>query len=187
MNSKSELTPERWRAIVENDRSYDGAFLYAVKTTGIFCRPSCKSRAPQIENVRIFQNAEQALAAGFRPCKRCRPDGALLPDEELAEQVAHIIATHYREPLTLKALADISHVSPFHLQRIFKRIKGVSPVDYIRQKRISEAGKLLASSNQPMAEIAAAIGIANADYFAVLFKKIKGQTPTEYRQMKRRK
>ncbi len=69
---KSELpiTSEKWKAIVENDKSYDGEFFYAVRTTGIFCRPSCKSRPPKRENIRLFKTAEQALAEHFRPCKK---------------------------------------------------------------------------------------------------------------------
>jgi len=186
MNSKSRLTPEMWRAITENDSAYDGVFYYAVKTTGIFCRPSCKSRVPQIDNVQIFFNAKDALSEGFRPCKRCNPAGALLPDEELAQRVVQIIEKSYRDPLSLQALADRCHISPFHLQRTFKRIKGVSPAEYILQTRIEKAVDLLAHSERSIAEIASMVGIANAEYFASLFKKKTGQSPTSYRQMKRR-
>ncbi|SCA86975.1 Ada regulatory protein/6-O-methylguanine-DNA methyltransferase [Bacillus glycinifermentans] len=185
MNDKSGLTPENWRAIVENDSSYDGVFYYAVKTTGVFCRPSCKSRVPHIDNVRIFPNAQKALSEGYRPCKRCNPDGPLLPDEELAERAALIIGERYHEPLTLSELAEMCHASPFHLQRTFKRIKGVSPLEYMSRKRICEAGKLLAASDETIAQIAAKVGIANADYFSALFKKKTGQTPTSFRQLKR--
>lgn len=185
MNDKFGLTPEKWRAIVENDSSYDGVFYYAVNTTGVFCRPSCKSRVPHIDNVRTFPNAQKALSEGYRPCKRCNPDGPLLPDEELCERTALIIGERYHEPLTLSVLAEMCHVSPFHLQRTFKRIKGVSPLEYISQKRICEAGKLLAASDETIAQIAAKVGIANADYFSALFKKKTGQTPTSFRQMKR--
>lgn len=158
MNSKSRLTPEMWRAITENDSAYDGVFYYAVKTTGIFCRPSCKSRVPQIDNVQIFFNAKDALSEGYRPCKRCNPAGAL-PDEELAQRVVEIIEESYRDPLSLQALADRCHISPFHLQRTFKRIKGVSPAEYILQKRIEKAVDLLAHSERSIAEIASMVGI----------------------------
>ncbi len=67
--SQEHIACEKWQAIILNDASYDGAFFYGVKTTGIFCRPSCKSRTPKKENVRVFQNAEQALLENFRPCK----------------------------------------------------------------------------------------------------------------------
>lgn len=72
------ITVEMWQAIVQNDSSYDDKFYYGVKTTRIFCRPSCKSRPPKIENVRIFQNVQQALSENFRPCKRCKPTGQRL-------------------------------------------------------------------------------------------------------------
>lgn len=80
-----------WQAIVANDASYDGTFYYAVTTTGIFCRPSCKSRVPKRENVRVFQDRQTAVAEHFRPCKRCRPDGLRLPDEEWIELIASYI------------------------------------------------------------------------------------------------
>lgn len=70
-----------WEAIVNNDSSYNGVFYYGVITTGIFCRPSCKSKCPLKEHVRIFESTDEAISADFRPCKRCRPDGARLPDE----------------------------------------------------------------------------------------------------------
>ena len=76
------LTDERWRAITQNDSSYDDVFIYAVTSTGICCRPSCQSRDPKKENVRIFNDVDEAVAAGFRPCKRCKPGGIRLPDEE---------------------------------------------------------------------------------------------------------
>lgn len=74
---------DKWDAVKQNDKTCDGIFFYAVKSTGIFCRPSCKSRLPKKDNVTFFNTADQALAAGFRPCKRCRPD--LLEFEPIKE------------------------------------------------------------------------------------------------------
>ena len=91
------VSNEQWRAIVGNDPSYDGQFYYAVKTTGIFCRPSCKSRPPNRENIGFFLTAEQALAAQFRPCKRCKPTGQRLPDEEWIAMVTVYIDRHYKK------------------------------------------------------------------------------------------
>ncbi len=95
--------------------------FYAVKSTGIFCRPSCKSRIPNRNNVRIFHHAEQALSENFRPCKRCKPNGITLPNEEWVEQIKDYIEKHYDESLTLDMLAEMCHGSPFHLQRTFKK------------------------------------------------------------------
>ncbi|MFT9846861.1 bifunctional transcriptional activator/DNA repair enzyme AdaA [Aneurinibacillus sp. REN35] len=177
------IPAEWWQAIIHNDASYDDKFYYAVKTTGIFCRPSCKSRPPNIHNVRIFLHAQQALSAKFRPCKRCKPNGLQLPDEEWVAQIIDFIDTHYYEALTLKTLADMCHGSPYHLQRTFKRIKGITPIDYIQQIRVSKAAHYLMATNKNITEISLAIGMPNPAYFATLFKKMTGYTPTGYRHI----
>lgn len=176
------LSDEQWRAIISNDSSYDDQFLYAVKTTGIFCRPSCKSRAPVKSNVRIFHNAEQALSAYFRPCKRCKPTGERLPDREWVEQIQTYMDNHYAEAITLAHLADVCHGSPYHLQRTFKRLTGITPMEYVQQKRIEEAKQKLVYTNKSVSDISLNVGMANVPYFITLFKKKTGYTPKEYRQ-----
>ncbi|WP_269773975.1 bifunctional transcriptional activator/DNA repair enzyme AdaA [Bacillus siamensis] len=176
------LTDEKWNAIIHNDVSYDGVFYYAVKTTGIFCRPSCKSRVPNKENVLVFDTAEAALKRHFRPCKRCRPNGLRLPDEEWVAQITEYIDGHYHEPLTLSVLADMCHSSPYHLQRTFKKIKGISPIEYIQKKRLAKAGDLLMHTEKTVMEIALTVGFLNTAHFATLFKKRTGSSPTEYRK-----
>lgn len=185
--SGERLTEEKWQAILCNDASYNDKFFYAVKTTGIFCRPSCKSRAPKKENVRIFQNAAEALSKDFRPCKRCKPTGQRLPDTEWVAQITHFIDENYRETLTLATLADMCHGSPYHLHRTFKRIKGMTPVEYVQQTRVAKAKSLLVQSDQSVTDIASAVGMPNAPYFITLFKKMTGHTPNEYRQQNRQK
>jgi AraC family transcriptional regulator, regulatory protein of adaptative response / methylphosphotriester-DNA alkyltransferase methyltransferase len=123
---------EKWQAIINNDASYNNQFFYAVKTTGIFCKPSCKSRVPKKENVRIFQKAEQALDTNFRSCKRCKPTNERLPDSEWIALITEYIDKNFTGKLTLKTLADISQGSPYHLHRTFKKIKGITPVEYIQ-------------------------------------------------------
>jgi AraC family transcriptional regulator, regulatory protein of adaptative response / methylphosphotriester-DNA alkyltransferase methyltransferase len=180
---EESMTDEMWQAIVLNDSSYDDKFFYGVKTTGIFCRPSCKSRPPKIENVRIFQDVQQAISENFRPCKRCKPTGQRLPDEDWVAQITQFIDTNYGETLTLETLADMCHGSPYHLHRTLKRIKGITPVEYIRQTRISKAIQYLTTSDKTITEIALAVGIPNTAYFITLFKKKTGHTPTDYRQL----
>ncbi|MBY8912083.1 bifunctional transcriptional activator/DNA repair enzyme AdaA [Bacillus sp. YC2] len=179
------LTEEKWNAIIHNDSSYDGTFFYAVKTTGIFCRPSCKSRVPNKENVVVFQTADEALAEHFRPCKRCRPNGLRLPDEEWVTQITEYIDSHYHESLTLETLADMCHGSPYHLQRTFKKIRDTTPNEYIQNIRVATAERLLKLTDKTVTEIAMAIGISNTSHFATLFKKKTGSSPTEYRKSQR--
>jgi AraC family transcriptional regulator of adaptative response / methylphosphotriester-DNA alkyltransferase methyltransferase len=177
------MPDEMWQAIVDNDLSFDGKFYYAVTTTGIFCRPSCKSRAPKKEHVRIFHDPQQALSENYRPCKRCKPNGKRLPNEEWVSQIEHFIQNNYAEALTLDMLADMCHGSPYHLQRTFKRIKGVTPAEFIQQTRIAKAMHFLSATDKTMIHIALAVGIRNPTHFVTLFKKRTGLTPTDYRQL----
>ncbi|MEW9700950.1 bifunctional transcriptional activator/DNA repair enzyme AdaA [Paenibacillus sp. SI8] len=176
------MNGEYWKAIVENNTAYDGRFLYAVKTTGIFCRPSCKSRLPNREHVRIFSTMQEALAESYRPCKRCRPDGLRLPDEEWVEHIAQHMEERFAEPQTLAVLAEQFYASAYHLQRTFKRVKGITPLLYLQQVRIDAAKRLLIETDLAMHVIAVQVGIPSAAHFATLFQKKTGLTPTEFRQ-----
>src|SRR5262249_44043433 len=125
-----------WHAVENRDRSFDGAFVFAVSTTSIYCRPSCPSKHPDKRNVRFFAIPEAARQAGFRACLRCKPDDAETSDPhvELTRRIcAHIenqLDQASVEPITLKALGRELSVSPFHLQRTFKRVLGISPHEY---------------------------------------------------------
>jgi AraC family transcriptional regulator of adaptative response/methylated-DNA-[protein]-cysteine methyltransferase len=125
---------ERWDAVARREPQADGAFFYAVKTTGVFCRPSCASRQPRRENVAFFADANAARAAGYRDCKRCQPGG--LPRElEIVNRACAALDADPQQRLTLAQLSDAVHVSPFHLQRLFKRVVGVSPRQYQAAQR----------------------------------------------------
>jgi len=176
------ITTEQWQAIVNNDSSYDGQFWYAVRTTGIFCRPSCKSKAPRPQNVTIFADPDQALHAQYRPCKRCKPTGERLPDQEWIAVITQYIDQHYTEPLTLHGLAEIGHGSPYHLHRTFKKVMNITPVEYIQRCRIDQACQELITTNHSMTAIGLNIGIPNTSYFVTLFKKKIGITPAQYRK-----
>lgn len=180
---KPTLIPDTfWKAIVDNDAFFDDQFFYGVKTTGIFCRPSCKSRLPKRENVRIFKNAYAALDENFRPCKRCRPDGLNLPAEEWIDQIAEWIDAHFTDAVALETLAETFHGSPYHLQRLFKQFKGQSPLAYTQQKRLEKTLQLLQASELPIAEIASSAGFGSTAYFITFFKKSTGLTPARYRK-----
>lgn len=183
LNDAEMMTNEKWQAIINNDAAYNNQFFYAVKTTGIFCKPSCKSRVPKKENVRIFPSAEQALHANFRPCKRCKPTNEKLPDSEWVALITKYIDKNFMKKLTLETLADIAHGSPYHLHRTFKKVKGITPVEYIQGVRINAAKEYLIKTNQAIADISISVGMPNTPYFITLFKKKTGYTPAQYRQL----
>ncbi|MBO9602684.1 MAG: methylated-DNA--[protein]-cysteine S-methyltransferase [Novosphingobium sp.] len=128
------------QAFAARDRSQDGRFVVAVTTTGIYCRPSCPARRPRPENTRYFSANRDAEAAGFRPCKRCRPDEAARDEAAVHEALAAIRAAD--APLALDALSALTGYSPAHFQRVFKRLTGLSPAAYgraLREERAREA------------------------------------------------
>jgi len=130
--------PELWNAVLTRDGSRDGSFVFAVKSTGIYCRPSCPARRPRPEQVSFFQLPEAAEREGFRPCKRCHPHRvpATDPRIELVRRICHAIDEHDEEPQTLKTLQAETGVSAHHLQRTFKEMMGVSPRQYAESQRL---------------------------------------------------
>jgi AraC family transcriptional regulator of adaptative response/methylated-DNA-[protein]-cysteine methyltransferase len=127
-----------WDAVATRDRAMDSVFLYAVLSTGVYCRPSCPSRRPKPENVVFFRNKTAAERAGFRACKRCKPEiaDAPHPNSELVEKVCRYIDAHSDEPATLEALSRAIGLSPFHLQRTFKSLTGITPRAYANSRRL---------------------------------------------------
>jgi AraC family transcriptional regulator, regulatory protein of adaptative response / methylphosphotriester-DNA alkyltransferase methyltransferase len=178
------MNDEYWQAIVLSDASYDGKFYYGVMTTGIFCRPSCRSRVPVKTNVKLFANSSLAIADNFRPCKRCKPDGGRLPNDEWVALIVSVIESRYTESLTLDKLAEMFHWSPYHLQRTFKRIQGLSPADFLLKTRIARAKDLLAKTNLSVMDIALAVGIPNTSHFSTQFLNQTGSSPTLFRKTK---
>lgn len=126
-----------WQAVLDRDRQYDGRFVFAVRTTGIYCRPSCPARRPKRKNVRFFDQPVQAKAAGFRPCQRCHPGQTTPPEPnlELAQAICRVLDDQADRPPTLEELGQQFGMSPFHLQRTFKRIVGVTPKQYAAARR----------------------------------------------------
>ena len=127
-----------WDAVATRDRSMDGVFYYAVLSTGIYCRPSCPSKRPRRENVVFFRASEAAEHAGFRPCKRCKPEAAATsdPNGQLVEKICRHIDAHPGEPVTLASLSRALGMSPFHLQRTFKARTGITPRAYSDSRRL---------------------------------------------------
>lgn len=129
-----------WRAFEQRDRTRDGEFVGAVRTTGIYCKPSCPARRPLRHNVSFFVDGAQAREAGFRPCLRCRPD-EVSREAAAIEQARALLASD--EPPVLDALAAAVGYAPHHFQRLFKRATGLSPAAYARAQRLKRAQDLL--------------------------------------------
>ncbi|HEX5690118.1 MAG TPA: bifunctional DNA-binding transcriptional regulator/O6-methylguanine-DNA methyltransferase Ada [Roseiflexaceae bacterium] len=129
-----------WQAIQARDTSADGMFIYAVRSTGIYCRPTCPSRRPNREQVVFFQLPAAAERAGFRPCRRCHPDEAALrePQVELIQRACHYIAERLDSAPTLEDIGREVGLSPHHLQRTFKRIMGITPRQYADACRLGQ-------------------------------------------------
>lgn len=180
-----KLSDEYWQAILTNNANYNHLFYYGVVTTGIFCRPSCKSKAPKKENVLIFEHTGHAIAANFRPCKRCKPTGEKLPDTEWIELVTAYINENYQKNLSLITLAEAVKGSPYHLHRTFKKETNQTPTQYIQQIRITKTKQLLTETNLDIETIGSLVGLKNTTYLITLFKKSTGETPLQYRKRRR--
>ncbi len=130
---------QRWKAVCDRRKDADGTFFYGVRTTGVFCRPSCSSRRAKRENVTFFATSEQALADRYRPCLRCRPlaGDQVVPATQAMIAVARHIDEHAHEPLTLVHLAKLAKQSPFHVQRSFKACFGLTPKQYHQAARLA--------------------------------------------------
>lgn len=134
---------EMWRAVVENDASCDGRFFYAVQSTGIYCRPSCKSKPPRRENIRFFETARQAESAGFCPCKRCRSDLAdYQPVREIAKKAKKLLEDSFYEGCALNRELRQLGVSRRRMAEIFREEYGLTLSEYAGNLRGLEAKRL---------------------------------------------
>ena len=172
-----------WRGVLERDRRLDGAFVFAVRSTGIYCRPSCPSRRPARKQVTFFPLPEAAERAGFRPCRRCRPreTRASNPQAELVRRVCAQIDSNLDAPLGLQALSALAGTSPFHLQRTFKRLMGISPREYADARRLHRFKAHLREGK----EVTDAIYEAGYGSSSRLYERASsqlGMTPATYRR-----
>lgn len=130
---ESSPADPRWLAVLARDPHTDGTFWYAVRTTRVYCRPSCPSRHARRENVTFYETPEAARADGYRPCLRCQPD-EIGAHQRLVAHVQQLLDTRYPTP-TLAELGEATDLSPFHLQKVFKRVTGLSPKQYAMRAR----------------------------------------------------
>ncbi|MBL0387223.1 methylphosphotriester-DNA--protein-cysteine methyltransferase family protein [Tumebacillus sp. ITR2] len=177
------MEERQWQAIEACDSGSDGEFYYGVRTTGVYCRPSCKSRTPKRENVRVFGTTDEAVNQGFRPCKRCRPEelawrGA---GEEVVALVKGLMQARFAEALSLELLAEEVKMSPHHVHRVFKRETGQTPGEFLLEVRMRAAKELLRTTEWSVTEVAGQVGFVNLSHFSTVFHEQTGQTPTQYR------
>ncbi len=176
----TELSDQEMRAaIAARDASYDGRFFFAVFTTGVFCKPSCPSRPARHENLRFFANSESAIAAGFRPCKRCQPISRS-PHLDQLVKIARFIESHAQEQLTLLTLAERAGVSASHLQRTFKNVFGVSPKVYqdaVRTRHLKQSLK----EGESITDAIYSSGYGSLSRFYGEASRSIGMTPKAYR------
>ncbi|KQL56987.1 MULTISPECIES: Ada metal-binding domain-containing protein [Bacillaceae] len=177
------MIQEEWQAIKNNNKCYDGYFYYALTTTKTICRPSCTSRTPNPKHVRIFKEVSDALKVGFRPCNRCKPN--LMQwrgyKEEISNQTKLYIETHFKEKYSLKNMSDTLKKNPHYIQRCFKEINGITPLNYLHKLRVNEAKQLLSQNYLSIIEIALEVGYNDSTQFSVRFKEHTGVTPTMFR------
>jgi len=135
---------EKWKAVVERDESKDGLFVFGVRSTRIYCKPSCPARHPNLEQVVFFSRHDEAERSGFRACKRCRPQEARTSARaELIQSTCAYIEANLDEKLTLENLSRQAGLSPFHFQRTFKKILGISPRQYVEARRLERVKRSL--------------------------------------------
>ncbi|MBS2968185.1 methylphosphotriester-DNA--protein-cysteine methyltransferase family protein [Metabacillus sp. KIGAM252] len=173
-----------WEAIVSCNTAFDGQFFYGVKTTNIFCRPSCRSRTPLRQNVQVNGSAEFFIHQGYRPCKRCQPDAEVLPDpkQHLIRNAKRLIEERYQEELTLQTLADSLYISPYYFHKTFKELAGKSPAQYVAEIRIAAAQALMNEGTYSIAEISSLTGFKKPSHFSRVFKRLTGESPSNFRQ-----
>jgi AraC family transcriptional regulator, regulatory protein of adaptative response / methylated-DNA-[protein]-cysteine methyltransferase len=175
----TRLDPDTaWAAFMRRDRSWDGRVFGAVKTTGVYCKPSCPARRPKREHVSFFSSGEEARAAGYRPCLRCKPD-EVGRDREAVAQAVKLIEQAEEAP-TLATLAEAVGYAPHHFQRLFKRDLGVSPAEYARALRNKRAEAALKENGRVTDAIYDA-GYSGPSGFYSDAKERLGMTPSAWR------
>lgn len=171
-----------WQAVVDRDRSHDGRFVFAVSTTGVYCRPSCAAKRPRRENVTFYTTPEQAERAGYRACLRCRPRAiSANPQLDRVREICRYIERNLDEPMTLHRLARAFHQSAFHLQRTFKSVLGVTPRAYADSCRMNQLKRNLQAGHA----VTRAMYDAGYSSSSRLYERTSsqlGMTPDKYRR-----
>ena len=179
-------TEEKWRAVLSRDEAYDGLFFYGVKTTGIFCRPVCRAKTPKQENVSYFPTPEAASSAGFRPCRKCRPDLARYePERDLLGRAKALYEAFCLDPARLDEELGSAGVSRDRLARLFRKHEDCTPVRFLARCRVGRAREALEQTDAAVVVIAFGAGFESLSNFYKRFREETGKTPSRYRAEKR--
>src|SRR3984893_1498098 len=172
----------RWAAVVGRDHRADGTFFYSVETTGVYCRPPCGSRRANPKNVRFHRSSADAERAGFRPCKRCKPDQPPLEQLHAAKvaEICRVIEAADPTP-RLAALAKRARLSPYYFHRVFKAVTGVTPRAYAAAHRTKRVRSELEKRNKTVTEAIYDAGFNSGGRFYDTSDQLLGMTPTDYR------
>jgi AraC family transcriptional regulator, regulatory protein of adaptative response / methylated-DNA-[protein]-cysteine methyltransferase len=180
MQAKAVTSDPRWASVTTKDKKADGDFYYSVRTTGVYCRPSCGARLPRPENVRFYKTTEEAEAAGFRPCKRCRPAGLSLTARNSAKIAkACRLIENAEESLALEKLAEAVGMSPYHFHRTFKSATGVTPAGYRKAQQSKRVRKTL-SRGESVTDAIYGAGYGSSSRFYESSAEVLGMTPTSF-------
>jgi AraC family transcriptional regulator, regulatory protein of adaptative response / methylated-DNA-[protein]-cysteine methyltransferase len=171
---------QRWQAVVARDAEADGRFVYSVKTTGVYCRPSCAARQPNPQNVAFHEDPAAAEAAGFRACKRCKPDQLAQPHAQAIAAICRLLESAEAPP-KLADLAARAKLSPHHFQRVFKAALGMSPAVYFQIHRARKVRDELTEA-KTVTEAIYQSGYNSSGRFYAQINDILGMTPKEFRK-----
>lgn len=171
----------RWAAIAARASEYDGRFVYGVRTTGIFCRPSCPARRPRREHVAFFADATAARAVGLRPCRRCQPERDGDPQTAVVAEVCRLIEARLPGALTLAELGAAVGFSPFHMQRVFRRVTGVTPRQFAAARRLEQFKTAVRDGDSVTAALYA-VGYGSSSRLYEHATARLGMTPGGYRR-----
>ncbi len=172
---------ECWEAVQARDARFDGRFVYSVASTGVYCRPSCGSRAKRRENLAFHASPDAAARAGFRACLRCRPDGESVAERRVAAVAAACRAMAGAEDLPdLRAVAEAAGLSRFHFHRVFRSLTGVTPKDYAAAQRAARVRQALAA-RKPVTEAIYEAGYNASSRFYARAARELGMAPSAYR------
>ncbi|WP_052131636.1 bifunctional transcriptional activator/DNA repair enzyme AdaA [Planococcus sp. CAU13] len=174
---------EMWEKIMACDRKYDGLFYTAVKTTKIYCRPSCRSRKPKKVNVEFYATIEEAESRGFRACKRCQPETELSPNAEVVQNVISFLIANHKQKLSLEEVAAHAGLSPSYLDRVFKEETSETPRVFLEKIRVDKAAHLLEHTEFTNLEICYEAGFQSTSHFYKAFRRAKNLSPNEFRKM----